>query len=143
MTLLEALHVYLSGTTAITDIVDDRLYRVTRPQGSGLPALTWRKVSGQDQLHQKGTSTLAECRIEMTCWASTPSGAESLRDAVRDVCQRYSGTISDAGESVVVVLIRIEDDAEFFDPPTDASDDGTFSAIVDLHVWWRPAAPTG
>lgn len=143
MTLLEALHVYFASKTAITDVVSTRLYRVKRPQGSDLPALTWRKVSGQDQLYQKGTTTLAECRVEVTCWASIPSGAETLRNAVRDVCQRYSGTITSGEESVVVVLIRIEDDAEFYDPPLDASDNGAYSATIDLHIWWRPPAPTG
>lgn len=143
MTLLEALHVYFAGKTAITDIVGVRLYRITRPQNSDLPALTWRKVSGQDQLHQTGTSTLTECRVELTCWASTPSGAETLRTAVRDVCQRYSGTITDSGESVVIVLIRIEDDSEFYDPPQDASEAGVYFVTVDLHIWWRPPAPTG
>lgn len=148
MTLLEALHVYWSGKTEITSTagVGTRIYRVTRPQASattGLPAITYRKVSGQDVLYQKGTSTLAECRVEVIGWATTPSGAETIRTAIRDVTQRYSGTITSGAESVVIVLVRIEDDAEFYDPPQDAGETGVFSAVVDLHVWWRPAAPTG
>ena len=143
MTLLEALHVYLAGKTTVTDIVGARIYRLNRPQDSALPALTYRKVSGQDQLYQSGTSTLAWCRIELSCWASTPSGAEALRDAIRDVCQRYSGTVTDDGESVVVLLIRMEDDAEFYDSPDNAGETGVYETTVDLHVWWRPPAPTG
>jgi len=141
LTLLQALHVYWSGKTAVTDLVSTRIYRIKRSQQvSTLPALTYRKVSGQDELFQTGTSTLAQARIEIDCWGSTPAQAETLRDAIRDVTQRYSGTING---SLTIVLAYFENDGEAYDPPQDASDDGTYVATIDLFVWWRPVAPTG
>lgn len=141
MTLLEAIHVYLSSKTALTALVSTRIYRVIRPQGSELPALAYRKVSGSDELYQSGTSTLGQTRIGFTCWAADPSQAEAIRDVIRDVLQNYSGTITSGAESVVVVRSHLETDAEFYDPPQDASGSGLFSASIDVFFWWRPTAP--
>jgi hypothetical protein len=92
-------------------------------------------------LYQEGTSTLGEARVRIDCLAVRPDTAESIRDAVRDECQRYSGTITSNGETVTIVLIRIEDDSEEFTTPVDKSDVGTYRAAIDLHIWWRPVAP--
>lgn len=144
LTLLEAIHVYLSGKAALTALVGSRIYRGKRPQGTKTnPAITYRKVSGNDDLHQEGVCNLGEARVEVECWGDTPSSAEAVRDKIRDVCQKYAGTIESGEESVVIVEMTMETDDEFYDPPQDNSDDGTFSATVDLHIWWRPTAPTG
>ena len=146
LTMLEAMHVYLASKAAITTTagVGARIYRITRPQTtSTLPAITYRKASGQDVLHQGGTNDLAELRVEVECWGSTPAVCETIRTAVRDVCQMYSGTITSGAESVVVVSMTVEDDLEMYDPPTDKSISGVFSAIVDVFVWWRAPVPTG
>lgn len=143
MTLLEALHVYLSSKSAVTDLVSTRIYRHGRRQSTAtLPAITYRKISGSDALYQAGVSTLGEARIEIECWASTPSGAEALKDVVRDQLQGYDGTITSGEESVVIVRAHFESDAEFHDPPQDKSGDGTYLASIDLFVWWRPTAPS-
>ena len=142
MTLLEALAVYLASKSQITDIASTRIYRLKRPKNTSLPAITYRKLWGQDQLYQAGTSTLAEVRVRITCWAAAPNTAESLRSAVRDVLQRYSGTITDDEENVTIILARLEGDAEDYDEPEDASDNGTYVAPVDVHIWWRPTAPS-
>lgn len=144
MTLLEALHVYLSSKDALTALVGTRIYRGQRPQTTTTkPAVTYRKASGSDELYQTGVSTLGQTRVEVECWAATPASAEAVRDVIRDVCQRYSGTITSGAESVVIVLMTMETDAEFYDEPEDASGTGVYSASVDLHIWWRPTAPTG
>jgi hypothetical protein len=144
LTLLEAIHVYLSSKAALTALVGSRIYRGKRPQGTTTnPAITYRKVSGHDELYQEGVSTLGEARIEVECWGSTPASAEAVRGKIRDVCQRYAGTITSGEESVVIVLMTLETDDEFYDEPQDGSDAGVFSATVDLHIWWRPTAPTG
>ncbi len=144
LTLLEAIHVYLSGKAALTALVSSRIYRGKRPQTTKTnPAITYRKVSGQDVLYQEGVSNLGEARIEVECWGDTPASAEAVRDKIRDVCQKYAGTITSGEESVVIVEMTLETDGEDYDPPQDDSDAGVFSAIVDLHIWWRPTAPTG
>lgn len=144
LTLLEAIHVYLSSKAALTALVSTRIYRGNRPQTTTTkPAITYRKVSGSDELYQGGVSTLGETRVEVECWGATPASAEAVRDVIRNVCQRYSGTISSGGESVVIVLMTMETDAEFYDEPEDGSGSGVYSATVDLHIWWRPTAPTG
>lgn len=143
MTLLEALAVYLNSKSAITDEVGSRIYRGKRPQGTSLPCIVYSKASNLDQLYQTGTSTLAWTRIQIECIAEKPDTAETIRDAVRDVCQRYSGTITSGEETVTVVLVMVENDYEDTDEPKDASDTATFYAICDLYVWWRPVAPTG
>lgn len=146
LTMLEALHVYLVSKAAITSTagVGTRIYRGSRPQTTQTkPAITFRKVSGQDVLYQEGTNELAKLRVEVECWAATPAAAETIRTAVRDVCQMYSGTITSGAESVVVVWMSIDDDLEANDPPTDKSISGVFSTIVDLFIWWRAPVPTG
>lgn len=144
MTLLEALHVYLSSKDALTALVASRIYRGQRPQTTAtVPAVTYRKVSGSDELHQEGVSTLGQARIEVECWGATPASAEAVRGVIRDVCQKYSGTIESGEESVVIVEMTMETDAEFYDEPEDGSGSGVYSAQVDLHIWWRPPAPTG
>ena len=144
MTLLEAVYVYLASKTQITSTasVGTRIYRLKRPQGTALPAITYRKLSEQNVGYQSGVSTLSRARIGIDCWAALPDAAETVRNAVRDVCQNYSGTVSDAGEDVEIVHSWIEDDFEDFEEPADASDTGVYKASIDWLVWWRPAVPS-
>ena len=144
LTLLEAIHVYLSSKDALTALVGSRIYRGKRPQTTTTnPAITYRKTFGRDELYQEGVVDLGETGVEIKCWGDSPASAEAVRDKIRDVCQKYAGTITSGEESVVIVEMTMETDDEFYDPPQDNSDDGTFSATVDLRIWWRPTAPTG
>jgi hypothetical protein len=144
MTLLEAIHVHLSSSASLTALVGSRIYRGKCPQTTATyPAITYRKVSGRDEFYQEGVVDLAETRIEVECWGDTPASSEAVRDKIRDACQQYAGTITSGEESVVIVLMTLETDEEFYAEPQDGSDAGVFSATVDLHIWWRPPAPAG
>lgn len=143
MTLLEALATLWLSKTAITDLVSTRIHwGAHRPQGQPLrdgPAITYWKITGEDQLYQGGTSTLETCRVRVRCWAAAPDTAAAVRNALRDETQRYSGTIA---ESVTVVQATFADDAEDYLEPVDRSDGGAYLAEIDLHVWWRPPVPS-
>ena len=80
--------------------------------------------------------------MEIECFADDASQAEGVRDVIRDVFQSYAGTITSGDESVTVLRSTLETDAEFYDPPQDASGSGVFSATADVHFWWRPTAPS-
>jgi len=144
MTLVDAFYIRCAAQSAITDLVSTRIYRTKRPQNTALPALVYLKTGGKDETHQSGGTTLARARLLVECWASTPSGAEALRDAVRDAWHTFAGTITSGGQTVTVLRAELEDDGENDSPPQDASDQASFLAEMDLSIWYRvtAAAPT-
>ena len=122
MTLEDTLYDLLSGTAAITTLVSDRIYEMRRDQGSGLPALVYWRVSGPRVHSHDGASGLAHPRFQVDCWATTPSGANALAEAVRTAVDAYS-----TGDIKVAFLVN--EQAAYED------ETGEFFKILDFMFW--------
>ena len=93
-TLEEALYAHLAADAAIAALVSTRIYPMLVPQDSDLPAIAYQRISRIGQHSHDGASVPARARIQITCLASTYSGAKALAGAVEDALDGYSGTVS-------------------------------------------------
>lgn len=87
MLLEQAIRPFLLTQTPVTDLVSDRIFAETRPEGSPLPAVSFFEVSGNRVESHDGPSRLAGPIYQFSCWASGPKGyvdAAEVRQAVEN-----------------------------------------------------------
>lgn len=129
-TIEEALKALLVADAGVNAVVAGRVYPVMHPQGAGLPAVVYRRVSGV-RVGQHGTvSGLARPRFQFDCLATTYAAAKGLANLVRVALDHYSGTPS----SVHVDAILIENEMDGFNFESDEGA-ATFTVLVDAVVW--------
>lgn len=100
------IRAFLAGQTAITDIVDTRIYCPRLPENADLPALGF--------FTRGGTSTpyipyLVEPSIEFDCWASAPIVARGLYMAIYDALQGIQNETVVVGLDTFHILSAIEE----------------------------------
>lgn len=99
MDLGDALTARLSGAAAVTDLVDNRIHWVLRPQGEELPALVLRQVSSlalAETVDDEGGMWLT--RVQCDCYAKTSSEANRLAKAVGDELVEFAVVTAGAEE---------------------------------------------
>lgn len=83
MTMLEPkIYTVLSGTTEITDVVQDRIYPTVLRQNTIYPAITYTRISGGQVNSLTGYSNLESPRIQIDVWGDNYSDVKSLAAAV-------------------------------------------------------------
>ena len=84
-----------------------------RFQGTGLPAITYARISSSPYNHATGATTTWECRMQVDCWASTYSGAKALAAAARGALSGYS----ESGETPNIVMAHLMSETDMEEPP--------------------------
>ena len=113
------------GQTAITDIVEDRIYTGRLPQNAPLPALGFSTGGGRSSPY---IPELVTPSVKFDCWAISPIAARALYKALYDALQGIQN------ESVVVdgdtfhILSAIEEVQ------------GQDLQDVDIPTYWRVLA---
>lgn len=91
MRVEQNLVAFLKASSAITDIVQNRISPVVIPQSSALPALVYRRA-GYDGAHTfTGAVKIPTVRIELTSWDDDYNGTKQLADELRKLLDGYSG----------------------------------------------------
>lgn len=84
MDLGEALIGRLSAVSSVTDIVDDRIYWIFRPQASAVPAIVMRYSGGSDvDVIDEDDATFFETRITIDCFGRSDVETKQLARAVK------------------------------------------------------------
>lgn len=78
MELGEALIARLEGATSVTDLVGQRIYWVTRPQGDPLPALLLEVISGIPDSLLEGEGDFIDTRVQVAGLARERSVAHAI-----------------------------------------------------------------
>ena len=132
MSLEKGIRAILIAESDVTDIVSTRIYPQRRPQGTILPALTYRTV------FQEITEALAEqtglrrSRVSIDCADSTYGGNKTLRDAVTSALIDYNDTISNE----IIDSIRLEAAVDIDEDLEPASGSvGVFRTILDFIIY--------
>lgn len=77
-----ALRDRLRADPVISDMVGSRVYRMERPQGTDLPAITIQEVpTGLEQTH-KGFQEQQSSLIQIDVWAASYGAKMAIKDAV-------------------------------------------------------------
>lgn len=81
----------LTGSAAVTALVPSgRINWSENPQGAAAPYIVLHLIGNAEGLHLKGGTGLFEGRVQVDCYARTPSEAIAVGAAVGDLLQAYS-----------------------------------------------------
>lgn len=89
----EAIIARLLGDAGVLVLVGNRVFPVSRPQGSALPAATVMRISGAPIMDDGGESGLLDARIQIDCWGATYTSAKLLARAVLTSLSAFRGTV--------------------------------------------------
>ena len=122
MALIEAtLRAYLAAHAGLAALVGGRIYPIRLPQGTGLPAVCYRRVSGVRKHNVNGLTLVARPRFQFDCWAYSYAEAKAVAEEVRQALNGYHG----AGWDSV-----IDNDLDTYEPES-----GLYRTIVDALIW--------
>lgn len=119
-------------TDAIHDqlqaLVGGRCYKYVLPQPYPyvLPAITFFRVDTPFITSHDGDSGLSHPRWQISCWASTGSGAEALVKQVRVAMKPWKASYGGGALP--------QDQRDMSDPETKV-----FQATIDYLIWWTEA----
>lgn len=126
--MISDLVAYLSGATAISNIVAARIYPELLPQSPTYPAITYFQVSAVRTYVLDGDAHKARRRFQIDCWASTHKVAEQLADAVRHTLSGFYGSMS----GVQVHFTQLDDERDLFE--SEAGITGTYRISQDYLI---------
>lgn len=107
-----------AGTSAL---ISTRCYPLTLPQKPTLPALVYQQISSAPN---QGTSTLHRDRYQISCWASTYSGAVALATQVQSALEEHTDTDQTPYLKMTYRVNSLDD----YDP-----DDELYRVILDYY----------
>ena len=111
-------------------LVNNRVHPDTLPQGTSLPAITYRRLAGIPEYHHGGSSDLEDGRYEVNIWASTPLERLNVYAELRAAC---SGVKTSFGDKPATSFIR--NHFSVYEPET-----GKFREIVEMRIWHKESA---
>lgn len=121
----------LTGEATISAICGSRVYVGNAPQKATFPHVVLTQLgSHENYAIDGGSGQLRFVTFDIDCRAKTSVGAESLANAVRVYLDDYSGT---AG-SYTIGAVLMNGETDDYEPPSDASDTGTYVVTLDVEV---------
>jgi hypothetical protein len=110
------LYGILTGYSALTALVGNRIYPDVIAQGEALPALIYRKMGSDPYATLDGVVGITSYRFAVAAWAMKKDDAENVCDKV----------VAALAASVIPIEARMGD----FDTEV-----GLFGAIVEFDMW--------
>lgn len=90
----EAIYYVLQTTSAITNVVDDRVYPVVVPQKVEFPAIVYTKASSDAENTKDEVSTIENATVQIKVMHPSMVKVKDLGAAVRKAFDNLSGTIN-------------------------------------------------
>lgn len=85
-----AIVALLAADNAVAALVSNRIYPVRMPINATYPAISIHEISGNED-HVTGHK---HNRYQVSCWSTSFSQVQSMKEAVIDCLQRYKGIAS-------------------------------------------------
>ncbi len=128
--MIEALISRLKATSAVTDLVDQRIYPGRRQQAAEYPAISLVLISGAPVYTDDGEAGLENSRVQIDCWGLSYTSAKLAARAVRESLSAFVGT---AG-GVVFQYILLDAERDFNESGGNAAE-YPFRTQLDFNVW--------
>jgi len=125
----------LTGESTISAIVGSRVYISKAPQNASLPYIVITQMSSNENQTIDGTTGLRFVDFDIDCKAERSVTSETLGKTVRTFIDDYTGA---AGADTVNAVL-INDESTQFEPPTDGSDKGIYTTVIDATIQYTPA----
>lgn len=132
-TIETAIWKSLTDEATISAIISARLYPMIAPQDAALPFMVYQQISGDRDYVLAGPSGLTHSRYQLNCWATTPSGAKLLFEAVRIFWDGFSGTVLNR----VIQLVMFENELDRFEKTVGVDQLDIYGKQVDFKISFR------
>lgn len=132
------LKTFFDGSSAITNIVGNRICVNNRPQGMRGPSIILRNISPEHYYTLTSEAPVVRDVVQIDCYNVTSTQADGLAEKVRNRLSGYRGA---AGDTTIQGAVIIRDDA-FTDEPEDNSDRWIHRRSLDFSIHHTQAVPT-
>lgn len=85
-----AIRALLAADSAVVALVSTRIYPMQMPLDATLPAITIHEIDGPEN----SITGHGYPRYQISCWSTTFSQAQTMKDAVKAALNRYKGVAS-------------------------------------------------
>lgn len=131
---------YLIGINSVTTHVGQRVTPDKRKQGeTTLPAVTVHTITGGEQHHLTGGAGYAIPRVQLSVWGATRLSCSTVREALRNVLQGFSGTW---GSTTTVGSVTFESGPFLYEEDQVGGDAGTYHQPIDLTIYYKQPVPS-
>lgn len=132
MTLGEAIYNELAGTSAVTALVGNRIYRKKLPQNTSLPAISIHFIN-EVPVHAMGNDpSLYHEWFQVSIWVENDlNTAESIKAVVLTALRDFSGTLGGDG-GVTVQRIFHDGGTQIYEPETK-----TDHIPIEFEIWYE------
>lgn len=89
MNIEQVIYSVLSGNDAVSDLIDDRITPLVRPQGQALPAITYQLVDNIIDHDVKGPTGWRQARWQINCFSNDYDQMITLAKAVEAILDGY------------------------------------------------------
>ena len=118
----------------VSGLVSTRMYSDVLPQSVTLPAITYNLPDTIPNEHLAGIVDMSRARIQIDCYATTRTVANSLADAVRLQLETYRGTV---GSQFINNITMPTGESYRFDVPEAGTDRRRYITSQDFFVFYR------
>lgn len=130
---------YLLGRAAIIALVEQRIFRVKRPQGDrALPAIVISRISGGHGHLLDGGAGWAQASFQLSVFADTNAAAETVAEAVRDAMQGFIGGVWGSTE---VDSVTLTNELDLYEADATAGDNGTHHLMLEYLIVHTVSVP--
>lgn len=126
----EAIINELLDTSAVTALTAQRIFPMSRRQGTTLPAVTVQMISRNIPYCDEGEVGLTEDRLQVDCWGATYSSAKAVARAVVEKLSAFDGSPS----GVEIQFAMLEDERDSREGGSGA-ESYLFRTSLDFIVW--------
>ena len=129
---------YLLTKSAITDLVNTRIYPAVLPQAATLPAVVYTLITSTPNDCLAGSSGSVDSNIQLDVYTNNHLTSNDIGEQIRLVMQGYSGTMGDETIGGVRLLNRFE----MYEKPVDGSDLGRHRVLLTFEITHTQQIPT-
>lgn len=119
----------LLGSDALVALIDDRVYPVTRPQGSPSPCVVYNGFAPEQVMTTRAAANLSGKRVQVTAYAKTYPDAKAIEKAVNARLIGFAGVVDG------VEFQGIFENGGAGDGFEHAAPDRLFKVSTDYLVW--------
>lgn len=126
---------FLDGDADVVTRFGTRIRPLRADQGDTMPFLAYERIGSDKTHHMTASSGLGFCTMRLRGFATTAIVLQQMREECRLALDgRRPGSVTIDGNALNVRSIRLTEDRDEFQDPTDDSDDGIYGFAQDYDL---------
>lgn len=137
-----AVRSLLLASSSLSAVVGVRIAPGSVSEQTAMPYIVYNRFASDHQNHMQGASGLVFARIQLDLFAETWAHIEAMTEAIRNRIDGYRGTVTVNSQTLRIQQAHLEGVRDNYIAPTDGSDNGTYSRMLDFFVSASETIPT-